>query len=405
MSDRTASSSWSRPEALAVACAALMFALTLGIRQSQALFIGPLNTATGLGLASISLAFGIGQLAWGFAQPLAGAAAARWGTTPVLVIGALMVAAGTALTPYADSLMSLVLLIGVLGAGGAGVAGPSILMAAVNRVVPLERRGIASGLVNAGGSFGQFTVVPLAQLLMGTAGWASALLMLGAAATLVVPLALMLRAGAGDGAATAAPEADVRIRDAVRDRNFHLVFAGFFVCGFHVAFIATHLPGVVAACGLPPSVGAWSLALIGLFNMAGSLGIGWAVGRWRSKSLLSLLYASRAVAVLAFLAAPKTELTFVLFSAVIGLTYLSTVPPTAGLVAKFYGPRNMATLFGVVMMSHQVGGFLGAWLGGKAFEATGSYDWMWYADIALALAAALVHLPIREAAVLRARPA
>jgi predicted MFS family arabinose efflux permease len=229
--------------------------------------------------------------------------------------------------------------------------------------------------------------------------------MLGAAATLVVPLALMLRAGAGDGAATAAPEADVRIRDAVRDRNFHLVFAGFFVCGFHVAFIATHLPGVVAACGLPPSVGAWSLALIGLFNMAGSLGIGWAVGRWRSKSLLSLLYASRAVAVLAFLAAPKTELTFVLFSAVIGLTYLSTVPPTAGLVAKFYGPRNMATLFGVVMMSHQVGGFLGAWLGGKAFEATGSYDWMWYADIALALAAALVHLPIREAAVLRARPA
>jgi predicted MFS family arabinose efflux permease len=151
-------------------------------------------------------------------------------------------------------------------------------------------------------------------------------------------------------------------------------------------------------------VGAWSLGVIGLFNLAGSLGIGWAMSRWRSRSLLALLYAARAIAVLVFLAAPKTELTFVLFSAVLGLTWLSTVPPTAGLVAKFYGPRYMATLFGLVMLSHQVGGFLGAYLGGVAFEATGSYDWMWYADIALALGAALVHLPIREARV-RAVPA
>lgn len=397
---------WRRPEVLVVLCAAAVFALTLGIRQSQALFIGPLNTATGLGLAAISFAFGIGQLTWGFTQPLAGAAAARWGTAPVLVAGALMVAAGTALTPFAGSLLTLTLTVGVLAAGGAGVAGPSILMAAVNRVLPPQRRGIASGIVNAGGSFGQFTIVPLAQVLTGAAGWAGALLLLGAAATLVIPLALMLRTNGGGAQADGTLDAgDVRIAVAVRDRNFHLVAAGFFVCGFHVAFIATHLPGVVAACGLPPGVGAWSLALIGLFNIVGSFGIGWAVGRWRSKSLLSLLYASRALAVLAFLAAPKTELTFVLFSAAIGLTYLSTVPPTAGLVAKFYGPRNMATLFGIVMMSHQVGGFLGAWLGGKAFDATGSYDWMWWADIALALGAALVHLPIREAPLLRTRMA
>lgn len=397
---------WRRPEVLVVLCAAAVFALTLGIRQSQALFIGPLNTATGLGLAAISFAFGIGQLTWGFTQPLAGAAAARWGTAPVLVAGALMVAAGTALTPFAGSLLTLTLTVGVLAAGGAGVAGPSILMAAVNRVLPPQRRGIASGIVNAGGSFGQFTIVPLAQVLTGAAGWAGALLLLGAAATLVIPLALMLRTNGGGAQADGTLDAgDVRIAVAVRDRNFHLVAAGFFVCGFHVAFIATHLPGVVAACGLPPGVGAWSLALIGLFNIVGSFGIGWAVGRWRSKSLLSLLYASRALAVLAFLAAPKTELTFVLFSAAIGLTYLSTVPPTAGLVAKFYGPRNMATLFGIVMMSHQMGGFLGAWLGGKAFDATGSYDWMWWADIALALGAALVHLPIREAPLLRTRMA
>jgi predicted MFS family arabinose efflux permease len=163
-----------------------------------------------------------------------------------------------------------------------------------------------------------------------------------------------------------------------------------------VAFISTHLPGVVDSCQLPPSVGAWSLAVIGLGNMVGSFAIGWSMNRWRSKSLLALVYAMRAVAVAVFLVAPKTELTFLVFAAALGISWLSTVPPTAGLVAKFYGPRYMATLFGVVMLSHQIGGFLGAYLGGVAFEATGSYDWMWYADIALALGAALVHLPIRE---------
>jgi predicted MFS family arabinose efflux permease len=170
-----------------------------------------------------------------------------------------------------------------------------------------------------------------------------------------------------------------------------------------VAFIATHLPGVVATCNLPPAVGAWSLALIGLFNIVGSLSMGWAIGRWRMKSLLSLVYAARGVAVLVFVLSPKTEVVMLVFAAVIGLTYLSTVPPTAGLVAKFFGTANMATLFGIVMVSHQLGGFLGAWLGGKAFEWTGAYDWMWYADILLAFAAALVHLPIREAPM--ARPA
>ena len=183
----------------------------------------------------------------------------------------------------------------------------------------------------------------------------------------------------------------------MRDPSYRLLAAGFFVCGFHVAFIATHLPGVVAACQLPPAVGAWALAVIGLFNIVGSFAMGWAVGRWRMKSLLALVYAARAIAVLAFLLAPKTEAVVLVFAAVIGLTYLSTVPPTAGLVAKMFGPARMATLFGVVMLAHQVGGFLGAWFGGKAFQWTGSYDWMWYADIVLAVGAALVNLPIREA--------
>ena len=165
-----------------------------------------------------------------------------------------------------------------------------------------------------------------------------------------------------------------------------------------MAFLATHLPGVVAACGLSPQIGAWSLAMIGLFNIVGSLVMGWAVGRWRMKSLLALVYATRGIAVLVFLLAPKTPAVMLVFAAVMGVTFLSTVPPTAGLVAKFFGPANMAMLFGIVMLAHQVGGFLGAWLGGRVFEATGSYDWVWYIDILLAAGASLVNLPIREQA-------
>jgi predicted MFS family arabinose efflux permease len=189
---------------------------------------------------------------------------------------------------------------------------------------------------------------------------------------------------------------------ALRHPGYLMLGAGFFVCGFHVAFLATHLPGVIASCGLPTQWAGWSLAMIGLFNIVGSVAMGWAVGRWRMKSLLSLVYATRGLAVLVFLLAPKTGPVMLVFAAVMGLTFLSTVPPTAGLVAKFFGTANMATLFGIVMLAHQVGGFLGAWLGGTVFEATGSYDWVWYIDIVLAAGAALIHLPIREAMPLRA---
>jgi predicted MFS family arabinose efflux permease len=207
------------------------------------------------------------------------------------------------------------------------------------------------------------------------------------------------------GAAHAAPDAAGRkpvgarqaVAEALKHRGYLLLGAGFFVCGFHFAFLAVHLPGVVEACGLPTQWGGWALAMLGLFNIVGSLSVGWAMGRWRMKSLLSLIYAARAVAVLVFLLAPKTGTVVLLFAAVMGLTYLSTVPPTAGLVTKFFGASNMATLFGVVMLTHQLGAFVGSWMGGKVFERTGSYDWVWYVDIVLAVAAALVHLPIREA--------
>jgi predicted MFS family arabinose efflux permease len=395
----------SRPASLpwlaVVLSAAGLFAVSLGVRQSLPLFMGPINTRTGVGIAAVSLAFAVGQLTWGLTQPLAGALADRFGSPRVMLAGGLAIAAGIALVPLSASLPMLILSIGVLSAGGAGALGPSVLMGAVARLIDPARRGMATGIVGAGGSFGQFAVVPLAQVMAGGLGWAGAIWSLSLLTLLALPLILPLRVpapGAPTDAGSAAPGTlGQAIRGATRDPSYLLLTAGFFVCGFHVAFIATHLPGVVAACGLPPSVGAWSLAVVGLFNIAGSFTIGWAVDRWRMKALLSLTYATRAVAVLAFVLAPKTEAVFLAFAAVIGFTYLSTVPPTAGLVAKLHGARYMATLFGLVMLSHQVGGFLGAWLGGKAFEATGSYDWIWYVDIALAVGAALIHLPIREA--------
>jgi predicted MFS family arabinose efflux permease len=221
----------------------------------------------------------------------------------------------------------------------------------------------------------------------------------GAIGLAAVPLILYLTPAAAAHAGAHAGAGTLRqaVAGAVRDPSFLLLTAGFFTCGFHIAFIATHLPGVVAFCQLPPSVSAWSLSIIGLFNMFGSLWIGRHIQMRRMKLALAAVYFARALIILVFFFSPKTPTVFFVFAAAIGFTYLSTVPPTIGLVAKLHGARYMATLFGLVMLSHQVGGFLGAWLGGKAFEATGSYDWMWWADIALCIFAAAVHLPIREA--------
>ena len=379
--------------------AAGTFALTMGTRQSMGLFLSALNTSTGLGLGSISLAFAFGQLWWGLTQPFAGALAEKVGTGRVLLAGVLLVALGTFITPWMTSTAGLIFAIGVLSAGGAGIAGPAVLMAATIRLIPSDKHGMATGIVNAGGSFGQFLMAPIAGALLVAFGWGNAMQMLALCVLLALPAAFLLRGNS----MRSAPQghkplgAVAAIRAAMRNPSYLLLGGGFFVCGFHVAFLATHLPGVIAACGLPVQFGAWSLAMLGLFNIVGSVAMGWAVGRRRMKSLLSLVYAARGVAVLVFLFAPKTGGVVLVFAAVMGLTFLSTVPPTAGLVVKFFGPANMATLFGVVMLSHQVGGFLGAWLGGRVFEATGNYDWVWYIDIVLAAAAALVHLPIKEA--------
>jgi predicted MFS family arabinose efflux permease len=393
---------------LVMLAAAGTFALTMGTRQSMGLFLPALNTATGLGLGSISLAFAFGQLWWGLTQPFAGALADRFGAGRVLFAGVVLLAIGTFITPLMTSTLGLIFAVGVLASGGSGMAGPAVLMSASVRMIAPARRGIATGLVNAGGSFGQFATAPIAAALIVGIGWAPAMQVLALMVLLCLPAAWVLRGSAAAARSSAAEHKPVGAKQAVgqalRHPGYLLLAAGFFVCGFHVAFLAVHLPGVVEACGLPTQWGGWALAMLGLFNIVGSLAVGWAVGRWRMKSLLSLIYAARAVAVLAFLFAPKTGPVLLVFAAVMGLTYLSTVPPTAGLVTKFFGPANMATLFGLVMLSHQVGAFVGSWMGGKVFELTGAYDWVWYVDIVLAVAAALVHLPIQEAR-LSTRPA
>ena len=354
--------------------AALIFALNLGTRQSMGLFLGDLNTSTGLGLVGVSLAFAVSQIAWGLAQPFAGAAADRHGAAPVMALGCVLVALGTWLAPRMDSVAGLVLTIGILSAVGSGMAGPAVLMSATARLLPAERVGAANAVVNAGGSLGQFVMAPVAGMLIAGLGWAAAMQALGLLVLAALPAVPALRGTARpDAAGVAAAAAPLTAREALRRARgvpgYWLLNAGFFICGFHIAFLSTHLPGVVAQCGLPPRVAAWALGVLGLFNVAGSLAMGWAVGRWRMKSLLALVYATRGVAVLLLLVAPKTEAVVLAFAAVMGATFLATVPPTAGLVARLFGPANMAMLFGVVMLSHQAGGFLGAWLGAQVFVA------------------------------------
>jgi predicted MFS family arabinose efflux permease len=306
---------------LVLLAAAGTFALTMGTRQTMGLFLSPINTSTGLGLGSISLAFAFGQLFWGLTQPFAGAVADRIGAGRVLLAGVLLVALGTFITPLMTSTVGLIFAIGVLSAGGAGMAGPAVLMAATTRLLPPGRSGLATGIVNAGGSFGQFVMAPIAAALMLGVGWVAALQIMGVIVLVCLPAAFLLRGNSLQAAPAGQKPVGTReaIGTALRTPSYLLLAAGFFVCGFHVAFLATHLPGVVDTCGLPPQWAGWSLAMIGLFNIIGSVGMGWAVGRWRMKSLLSLVYATRAVAVAVFLMAPKTGPVMLLFAAVMGL--------------------------------------------------------------------------------------
>ena len=385
---------------LAVTLAAGAFLMmTNGVRQSFGLFISPFNSSTGLGIATISFALAIGQFTWGAVQPIAGALADRHGPGKVLVAGVFLLACGLALTPFMGSGFGLIISMGLLANIGSGAGSFSVLIGAAAQRLPAEARGKAAGVINAGGSFGQFVFAPVAQALIQALGWMAALWSLAAMTLLALPLVRTVAApGAAAPARPAAHESPWRaLGNAFGDRSYVLLNLGFFTCGFHIAFLVTHLPQEVNLCGLPPTVASWSIAIIGLANIAGSLAAGFSTARWRSKYILAWMYASRAVLIALYLVAPKTDITFYLFAIGLGATWLATVPPTAAIVGKLFGVRFLATLFGMTLLSHQIGGFLGAWLGGIAFERAGSYQWMWYADMALSAAAALVNLPIREA--------
>lgn len=389
--------------------AAALLMVTMGMRQSQGLFLSPMNTSTGLGIASISLAMAIGQFVWGAVQPIAGAVADRYGPGRVLAAGVLILALGSAITPLMSTSAGLIFSMGILVAAGSGAGSFSVLIGSAARHLPAERRGIAAGVINAGGSFGQFVFAPISQKLIATVGWMGAMWSLAVIALAALPLARVLRgrpvhgssqpAHTGSPAVAAPTDKGLRaaVRDALKDRSYLLLHAGFFTCGFHIAFLITHLPGEVELCGQTPQVASWSLAIIGLANIAGSLLAGWGTQIYRSKLILFWMYGSRALLILAFLAAPKTALTFYLFAAGLGLTWLATVPPTATIVGKLFGGRYLATLFGLTLLSHQTGAFFGAWLGGIAIVSLGDYTVMWYVDAGLAALAAIVNLPIREA--------
>ena len=393
-----------------VAAAAAILLITMGARQSLGLFVAPINHATGVGIVAISLAMAVGQFVWGLSQPIFGVVADRFGSGAVLMAGAVTLAAGAVLTTAVSSEAGLILAVGVLFAAGAAGGSFSVLIGATARRLSPERRALASGVINAGGSLGQFLLAPLSQLLISMFGWMTAMYVLAGAALATIPLARPLTrpihpdqaAGAAVAPVPGAEPLREQLGQAARDRSYWCLHLGFFTCGFHIAFLVTHLPGEVNLCALPASVAAGSLAIIGLANVAGSLGIGWLGGVYRMKWLLFYVYFIRAVAIGVYLLMPRTPLTFYLFAAVLGLTWLSTVPPTAGLVGKLFGVRYLATLFGLTLLSHQIGGFFGAWLGGLALVRFGDYGWMWYADMSLALAAALVNLPIREARPVRA---
>ena len=383
--------------------AAGILMVTMGARQSLGLFLSPLNTTTGLGIASISLAMAVGQFMWGAIQPVSGALADRYGPGRVLLGGILLLALGSAITPFMSSTWGLIFSLGLLSAMGSGAGSFSVLIGAAANRLPLEARGAASGVINAGGSFGQFVFAPILQKLIQTVGWMGAMWALAIMTLAALPLVRVLSKPAEHAPPTAADEKGLwhSVQEAMGDRSYLLLHTGFFTCGFHIAFLVTHLPGEVDLCGLPPAVASWSLAIIGLSNIFGSLYAGSCVARYRSKYVLFWMYASRALMVGLYLIAPKTDLTFYIFAAGLGFTWLATVPPTAAIVGKLFGVRYLGTLFGLTLLSHQIGGFLGAYLGGIALTRFGDYSWMWYADIVLAAAAALVNLPIKEAPVLQ----
>ena len=395
-----------RPAALLMTCAVLCAALAMGLRQSFGLFLAPMTEAHGWGASGFAFAIALQVLLNGVSQPICGQVADRVGGRVVIMGGAALYALGILGMALTDGLPTFTFFAGLVMGVAVSAAGMPVIIASLTRLLPEEQRGRAVGLGTAGSSFGQFLVVPLAQLGIITAGWQGALFLMAGAALLMIPLALPLSDTPAPPVAGVAEEpAGVALRRALSTPTFWYLFFGFFVCGVHVSFLSVHLPGFVAYCGLHAAVGAGAIALIGLFNVVGSLVAGELSSRWKRRELLVAIYAARGVLMAGFMLVEKTAGTVLVFSALMGLLWLSTVPPTVALVARNFGTRWLATIFGLVFLGHQVGGFTGAFLGGLIFDRTGSYDLMWSFAIAAAAFAALVHLPVRDGMTAAAPPA
>ncbi len=395
------------PLAIMVAGGAILW-ISIGTRQTFGLFLQPLSDDLGWGREVFAFALAFQNLLWGLSQPVAGMIADRYGSGRVIAVGGLLYAAGVFLMSQTTGPVDIALSGGLLV--GVGLSGTSfaVVLAAVGRVVSSERRSLAFGAVSAAGSVGQFALIPVGQAFLTTYGWSTAFILFGVIAFLIVPMAATLTGRAGKEEIDARPDAGLwaMLREAAGHSGYRYLVAGFFVCGFHVMFIATHLPAYLSDRGISGNMAAAALALIGFFNIFGSLACGALGGRYSKKYLLSLLYLARALAIFGFIALPLTSVTIVVFSAVIGLLWLGTVPLTSGIVAQIFGMRYLGTLFGIVFLSHQVGAFLGVWLGGLVFDATGDYMIVWWFAIALGLIAALLHWPIDErSASTRAAPA
>jgi predicted MFS family arabinose efflux permease len=336
---------------------------------------------------------------------VAGAASDRYGAAPVVAVGALVFAAGLALAAFASNGPMLVIGMGVLVGIGISCTSFGVVLTAVGRAAPPEKRSMAMGLANAGGAFGQVVLVPLAQGISATSGSMMALLALAGCMIAAAPLGILLGSRGAEAAPIREPKPaalETAIARALRHRGYRLLTLGFFTCGFQLAFIATHLPGYLSLCHMPAGLGAASLATIGLFNMVGSWACGWLGGRFRQQHLLAWLYLIRGGAIAVFVASPKSEASVLAFAAVMGLVWLGTVPLTSGLVAKVFGTRHLGTLFGICFLSHQIGSFLGAWAGGYVFDLTGSYSLVWAATAIAGLLAAMLHIPINDAPLVEA---
>jgi len=391
---------------IVIACAALIVTIAMGVRQAFGLFLPQMSVALDIGRGSFGLALAIQNLLFGLAQPFVGALGDKYGAGRVVLAGTILYVVGLVAAALAGDALGLHLSFGALIGVALSATTFVIVLGAVGRVVPEERRSLAFGIVTAGGSLGQFLVVPAAQMLLGELGYRLALVALAGGIALMAVLAIGV-AGRPAAPATAMSSQSLgaALREASRHRGYWLLNAGFFVCGFHIAFIATHFPAYLNDRGLGLEIGASALALVGLFNIFGSYLFGLSGDHMRKKYVLSGLYAARSAVIAIFLLLPLTKATALLFAAGMGFLWLGTVPLTSGLVGQIFGVRYLSTLYGIVFLSHQVGSFFGAWLAGLFYDRTGSYGAAWAASIALGLFAALVHLPIRDTPVARLQPA